>query len=213
MDNKCFVKTLQMDIGETEEYLFGVKIIFYKGFPDGYVTLYYKGNGDKSNFQCNVPLVYNSAGNGVKIQCDKNKDTVFIIKDCRYTIIQSLETSDGTQPNRFTNEINTNIYTMISDEEVITAIKYLSLNGNKAIGYLVNLAGLVNLATLNLTRSGNDSLITGSIEDFANAQIANGRTSGTLSILCNGIITYNNSPINSGETKTITYSDGNYSVT
>lgn len=211
MVNKCFVKTLQMNIGETEEYLFGVKIIFYKGYPGGDVTLYYKGNGENNDFQCNVPLVHNN-NNSVTIKCDKNKDTIFIIKDCRYTIIQSLETSYGTQPNRFTNEINTNIYTMISDEEVITAIKYLSLNGNKAVGDLVNLAGLVNLATLNLTRSGSDSLITGSIEDFANAQIANGRTSGTLSILCNGIITYNNSPINSGETKTITYSDGNYSV-
>lgn len=211
MANKCFVKTLQMNIGETEEYLFGVKIIFYKGYPDGDVTLYYNYNGERSNFQCNVPLVYNN-NNSVTIQCDKNKDTVFIIKDFRYTIMQSLERSNGTQPNRFVNEINTNIYTMISDEEVITAIRFLSLNGNKAVGDLVNLAGLVNLTTLNLTRSGSDSLITGSIEDFANAQIANGRTSGTLSILCNGIITYNNSPINSGETKTITYSDGNYSV-
>lgn len=210
MANKCFVKTLQMDIGETEEYLFGVKIIFYKGFPDGFVTLYYKGNGEKDIFQCNVPLVYNN--NSVTIQCDNNKDTVFIIKDFRYTIIQSLETSTGTQPKRFTSEINTNIYTMTSDEETISEVKYLSLNGSKAVGDLVNLAGLVNLTTLNLTRNGNDSLITGSIEDFAKAQIANGRTSGTLSILCNGIITYNNSPINSGETKTITYSDGNYSV-
>lgn len=211
MVNKCFVKTLQMDIGETEEYLFGVKIIFYKGFPDGNVTLYYKGNGENDDFQCNVPLVYNNS-NSVTIQCDNNKDTVFIIKDYRYTIIQSLETSAGTQPTRFTNEINTNIYTMVSDEKIISDVKYLSLNGSKAVGDLVNLAGLVNLTTLNLTRSGNDSLITGSIEDFAKAQIANGRTSGTLSILCNGIITYNNSPINSGETKTITYSDGNYSV-
>lgn len=210
MANKCFVKTLQMNIGETEEYLFGVKIIFYKGFPDGYVTLYYKGNGEKDDFQCNVPLVYNN--NKIKIQCDKNKETVFIIKDARRIAIQSLETSNGTQPGRLTNEINTNIYTMLSDKEAITAIEHLSLNGNKAVGDLVNLAGLVNLTTLNLTRSGRDSLITGSIEDFAEAQIANGRTSGTLSILCNGIITYNNSPINSGETKTITYSDGNYSV-
>lgn len=211
MANKCFVKTLQMDIGETDEYLFGVKIIFYKGFPDGYVTLYYKGNGEKDNFQCNVPLVYNN-NNSVTIQCDNNKDTVFIIKDCRYTIMQSLETSAGTQPNRFTNEINTIIYTMISDGETISGVEFLSLNGSKAVGDLVNLAGLVNLTTLNLTRNGNDSLITGSIEDFAEAQIANGRTNGTLSILCNGIITYNNSTINSGKTKTITYSDGNYSV-
>lgn len=211
MANKCFVKTLQMNIGETEEYLFGVKIIFYKGFPDGDVTLYYKGNGEKDDFQCNVPLVYNN-NNKIKIQCDKNKETVFIIKDARRIAIQSLEASNGTQPDRLTNEINTNIYTMLSDKEVITAIEYLSLNGNKAVGDLVNLAGLVNLTTLNLTRSGRDSLITGSIEDFAEAQIANGRTSGTLSILCNGIITYNNSPINNGGTKTITYSDGNYTV-
>ena len=210
MANKCFVKTLQMDIGETEEYLFGVKIIFYKGFPDGNVTLYYKGNGENDDFQCNVPLVYNN--NSVTIQCDNNKDTVFIIKDARSTVIQSLELSNGTQPRRFVSEINTNIYTMISDEEIINKLNYLSLNGSKAVGDLVNLAGLVNLTTLNLTRSGNDSLITGSIEDFAKAQIANGRTSGTLSILCNGSITYNNSPINSGETKRITYSDGNYSV-
>lgn len=211
MANKCFVKTLQMNIGETEEYLFGVKIIFYKGFPDGNITFYYKGLENNDNFQCNVPLVYNN-NRSIVIQCDKNKDTVFVIKDARYAVIQSLETSYGTQPRRFTNEINTNIYTMVSGEEIISDVKYLSLNGGKAVGDLANLAGLVNLTTLSLTRNGNDSLITGSIEDFAKAQIANGRTSGTLSILCNGIITYNNSPINSGETKTITYSDGNYSV-
>lgn len=211
MANKCFVKTLQMDIGETEEYLFGVKIVFYKGFADGDVTLYYKGSENNDNFQSNVPLVHNN-NRTVTIQCDSNKDTVFIIKDARSTAIQSLERSDGTQPDRFTNEINTNIYTMLSDEEIISELKFLSLNGSKAVGDLVNLAGLVNLTILNLTRSGNDSLITGSIEDFAKAQIANGRTNGTLSILCNGVITYNNTSVNSGETKTITYSDGDYSV-
>lgn len=211
MNNKCFVKTLQVDIGETEEYLFGVKLFFYKGFYDGNITLYYKGSGNNDNFQCNVPLVFNS-NKSIIIQCDNNKDTVFIIKDARSTVIQSLETSTGTQPNRFTNEINTNIYTMISDEEIISEVIFLSLNGSKAVGDLVNLAGLVNLTTLNLTRNRKDSQITGSIEDFAKAQIANGRTNGTLSILCNGSITYNNTPVNSGEKKMITYSDGDYSV-
>lgn len=210
MDNKCFVKTLQVDIGETEEYLFGVKLFFYKGFPDGNVTLYYKGSKNIDNFQCNVPLVHKN--NSVTIQCDNSKDTVFIIKDARSIAIQGLQLSNGTQPNRFTNEINTNIYTMLSDEEAISNLNYLSLNGSKAVGDLVNLAGLVNLTTLNLTRNGKDSQITGSIEDFAKAQIANGRTNGTLSILCNGSITYNNTPVNSGEKKTITYSDGDYSV-
>jgi hypothetical protein len=58
----------------------------------------------------------------------------------------------------------------------------------------------------------NGTSVTGEIETLAAAQVANGRTSGTLNIVCNGIITYQGTTVDNLITKTITFSNGSYSV-
>ena len=57
-----------------------------------------------------------------------------------------------------------------------------------------------------------DSSVTGDIIDLADAQISNGRTSGTLQVVGNGLITHDGNVVANNSSKTITFSSGSYSV-
>lgn len=64
---------------------------------------------------------------------------------------------------------------------------------------------LGNLKSLTSIKFANSSQITGSIEGLASALVTNGKTSGSLSVTCNGIITYNGTAVSNGTVKTITF--------
>lgn len=92
------------------------------------------------------------------------------------------------------------------DGNTLGEISMLKMQYNNHVsGVLSEVGGLVSLATLYPSK-----LITGSIEDFADAQLAAGRTSGSVVVKGNNLITYNGQTFTS--TKTITYSGGSYTV-
>jgi hypothetical protein len=66
-------------------------------------------------------------------------------------------------------------------------------------------AALGNLKSLTSVNVTNSSYITGSIEGLASALVANGKTSGSLSVIGNGTITYNGTAVPNGTAKTITF--------
>lgn len=90
------------------------------------------------------------------------------------------------------------------------SLQYLYLDS------ISNLGGvLANLYAKSLVElKVNNTAITGSLEDFAAAQVASpiSRTSGTLVVTCNGIITLGGTAVANGTTKTITFSNGSYSI-
>lgn len=83
----------------------------------------------------------------------------------------------------------------------------LVIDNTNVSGNIKDLSALTKLSKVNISNSLN---IEGKLEDFCNGLVSNGKTSGTLSFTGNGIVTYNNTPFNSK--KTITFSDGSYSV-
>lgn len=76
-------------------------------------------------------------------------------------------------------------------------------------GRLSDFGGLINLSYLGLW---NANSIPGSLEELAEAQITAGRTSGTLVVVCNTLITYNGVVVGNNVSKTITFSNGSYTV-
>ena len=65
--------------------------------------------------------------------------------------------------------------------------------------------GLSDSLLLQTIMLDNTSTITGSLEDFATAQVSKGRRSGSLDITCNNAITLNGSAVANNTTKTIKY--------
>ena len=92
----------------------------------------------------------------------------------------------------------------------IATLTTLHLYQENVTGDIVNLGKSTSLAFLYLF----GTQCYGTIESLAEAQIANGRTSGTLELNGNGIITYNGVAIPAGfaNKKTITFSNGSYTV-
>lgn len=76
-------------------------------------------------------------------------------------------------------------------------------------GNIKSFAGCLNISSIILS---NSTGINGSLEELANSQVTLGRTSGTLVVTCNGVITYNGSAITNNTQKTITYSDSGYVI-
>lgn len=83
----------------------------------------------------------------------------------------------------------------------------LVIDNTNVSGNIKDLSALSKLSKVQISNSLN---IEGKLEDFCNGLVSNGKTSGTLSFIGNGIVTYNNTPFDSE--KTITFSDGSYSV-
>ena len=97
---------------------------------------------------------------------------------------------------------------------------------------LLNLSGMAYLTTLDLCRQNIlgdisnvlfssssmtslsliDSKVTGSIEGIADSMYNFGRTTGSLAVTCNGVVTCDGSPVESGTTKTITFASDGYTI-
>lgn len=75
-------------------------------------------------------------------------------------------------------------------------------------GTIEHLGTWVALTTLNISGTS----ISGTLEDFCDAQITAGRASGSIAYTGNGIVTYNGTAIPKGTSKTITFSNGSYTV-
>lgn len=65
--------------------------------------------------------------------------------------------------------------------------------------------GLSDSLLLQTIVVNNTSAITGALESFATAQVSKGRTSGSLAITCNNVITLNGSAVANNTVKTIKY--------
>lgn len=151
-------------------------------------------------------------------------ETVFSVSNC-----YSLERA--TDMNAYlNNEICTDVLLTIAN------LTTLSIDGQSYVGFDGISKGLPNLETLfaNVSttlggKSGDFSVlgkciklttlalqnnynVTGSIEDFAQAAITAGRTSGACTITGNGIITYNSTAVTNNTKKKITFSSGSYTV-
>lgn len=77
-------------------------------------------------------------------------------------------------------------------------------------GSLSAFNGCLKLLSINLQSTN----ITGSLEDFGAAQFANGtgRTSGQVSVICNGIITLNGETVANGTQKVVRYTSSGYTI-
>lgn len=75
-------------------------------------------------------------------------------------------------------------------------------------GTIEHLGTWTALTTLNISGTS----ISGTLEDFCTAQITAGRTSGSITFTGNGIVTYNNVAVPKGTSKTITFSNGSYTI-
>jgi hypothetical protein len=96
-----------------------------------------------------------------------------------------------------------------TDIAYCTKMVNLSINDSKITGNIKDLALLVNTTEINALRC---SLLTGTIEEFAQAQVSAGRNSGTLKIsIAKSQVTYNGSVMDSGWLW-ITYSSGSYTI-
>ena len=114
-------------------------------------------------------------------------------------------------PHRAYNDIcNKGVTGDLSVLNNIATLTTLHLYQENVTGDIVNLGKSTSLAFLYLF----GTQCYGTIESLAEAQIANGRTSGTLELNGNGIITYNGVAIPAGfaNKKTITFSNGSYTV-
>ena len=85
-----------------------------------------------------------------------------------------------------------------------TQMSNLVLSGNRAL--TGNISELRNLKSLNIFKT-DGTTISGEITDLADAMVSgsNPRTSGSLAITCNGIITLNGDKVSFGTKKTITF--------
>lgn len=75
-------------------------------------------------------------------------------------------------------------------------------------GSIMGFAKCTKISRMNIDSTN----ITGALEDFASSQIANGRLSGSVDILCNGKVTYNGEAVPDGTFKTITYNGNSYTI-
>jgi len=112
-----------------------------------------------------------------------------------------------------------------ADPTIITDINMVSGN---ITGNISSYSRFVNLSNLAFTQAGEISALgslvnllriwnispnfAGSLESFAESQIANGRTSGSVEVIGGGGLTYQGNVIPFAVNKTITFSNGSYTV-
>ena len=91
-----------------------------------------------------------------------------------------------------------------------TLVSLQKRDGTYITENIIGFAPLLKLATLNIYKSR----MTGSIEGLADAQKASRNNGDTLTIKCNGIITYNDTAVTENTNKIITFDgQGGYTVT
>lgn len=109
--------------------------------------------------------------------------------------------------------------------EYMTNLRELNLGFGSTVGSINSLSKLTELTGINLWQPGitgnivslgnctkltstiylNDGNIEGALEDFCNAQVAAGRTSGTVTIKCSAYITYQGSTVGNRTDKLIRF--------
>lgn len=109
---------------------------------------------------------------------------------------------------QFLNLDRTNSTGNIADCPNNNFIQQFSAQNKFIKGNLKDLGAMTLLTYVTIA----DSSVTGDIIDLADAQIANGRTSGTLEVVGNGIITHDGNVVENNSSKTITFSSGSYFV-
>lgn len=121
---------------------------------------------------------------------------------------------ENTRLNRFHIQDNPNVTGDISVIGTVAAplsgFTRITLNNCSQItGDISIVSSLTGLIVLD-ARGTN---VYGTIESVATGQIAAGKTTGGVSIVCNGKITYQGNPIPNGKSANITIENGSYSVT
>lgn len=106
--------------------------------------------------------------------------------------------------------VNTNniITGDLSVFENISSLVIFTVNDKGVTGDISNLGSSIGLQSISI----NNTKITGSIETLCSALKDNGKSSGTLKITGNGIVTYQNTAIQDGVSKTITFTGPSYTV-
>lgn len=90
----------------------------------------------------------------------------------------------------------------------ISSFVNFTVNDKSVTGDISNLGSSIGLQNISIK----NTKITGSIETLCSALKNNGKTSGTLKIIGNGIVTYQNAAIQDGVSKTVTFTDSGYTV-
>lgn len=148
------------------------------------------------------------AGYNGKIQLAPVADGEIILKDVVHYGITSLEDFRGVFPD-FIVRYDTSFYQKLED---LTRMTSINVSGKNVTGKMTDFIAItsLNYLILGITRSSilRASKVTGSIEEFAAGQVANGRTSGSCNVYCNGVITCNGSTPTAESVKVVTFNQG-----
>lgn len=100
------------------------------------------------------------------------------------------------------------IYGDVSTFKACTALTQIRIYNTSIDGNIESLGALTSLTELTV----NDTYCSGSLENFAQAQLASGRTSGSITVKAkNSHVTYQNQDV-SADTLTITFNGSSYSI-
>ena len=171
-----------------------------KNYDESDVELRCDENGRFSNGQKTITL--HGEGTLVETLSSINTKTVIYIKNIeKLEILVNEESRSGTGVGWGYKDLSNlqylsrikklgfrNGYSDINSFKDLTTLEWLKADKSNCGGELSSLAELTNLTSLGLL----DTSVAGSVDDFAQAQIANGRTSGQLRVYGNNKITYPN---------------------
>lgn len=90
----------------------------------------------------------------------------------------------------------------------ISSLVIFIVNDKSVTGNISNLGSSIGLQNISIK----NTKVTGSIEALCSALKDKGKTSGTLKITGNGIVTYQKTAIQDGDSKTVTFNDSGYTV-
>lgn len=220
MIKKCFTHVLDTDANnESSEYLFSEKFVLNK-YADGYLLfVLVSRNIDVSNeviFDYNVPdrhptCTYVADRGGWVLSFDAALPLTtgyLVLKDTRNLVVRNTFDLNNT-----TFHFTTGMYANINKDAALAFTSPIRLKGNVVSGDIADFSKFINLSTLQIGASDMHSSISGTLESLADGLLSYGKESGSLEVICNGIVTYNGTAIPSNTSKTITFSDGSYSIT
>lgn len=218
MINKCFVTKITTPMeNNSEEYLYGVKIVF-DGYGDGELKFSINRNVDVSqeiinNTDGTITYQYSgSTGHTLVFSGIRNGNVV--IKDMRNLFFKIISMSNGNYPIR-SIDLNSAMYANVLAENAAQYTYWIYMCGKAAEGNIIDFSKFIALTQLYLGHPSDNSrfsYIEGSLEDLAEGMISFGRTSGSLAVTCNGIVTVNGTAPANTTVKTITFSGSTYSI-
>lgn len=217
MLKKCLVQTINTSVtGNTEEYLFSAKITF-NDYVDGSISLYVSRVVDVnteiiSEFDKDVSVEFSATG-GRHIEIKPASGIggysgKVIFKDMRNLIITTTSSSIARKAN-----LNSDLWGNVSEESAAAYTGNIICIAACVYGDIVDFSKFINITELRLSNGSNSkNQITGALEDLATGLISFGKTSGSLVVKCNGLVTVNNTAVTDGTEKTITFNGGNYTI-